>query len=380
MDIVGLALVIISFTCGAISVRTAFKIYKTLETGFFQYLLYALVGFTMLPLGYLFQFFITDPAAVQVVTVGTLFFVVFAYISLGCIVAAVEYLKKRPNELKIDLSFLFAGIIIAERFLPAFQETTWNGSYWKMTFKFPLMITFAVFYLYVIVMTIPFLMRIWKHIREGQKFGSDVRRLFLLMIVALAYSAIALMINRGESYSNLDILVHPQGFLLFVSLGTILIYYILKESPTLFFSSTDEIIHLGIVRTKDNQPLVDYSFSKSEKEIQSFLVTGVQSTLKTIFQEAIQSGEELKQIRTGRDIVTIAIGRNVTGFIIAIRDIEVLGPLLVHTLSEFENKFGHEILARNSIPEFDESVESIFHFAIHDSQNPKQKKEERLWF
>lgn len=370
MDIVGVVLVIISTLTSLIAARTSYDTFRTFGTTFYRYLTIALCCFTLMPLGYIFPLLLPGPENQIIVLVGMISLNAWAYGGLACIVGGVEYLKDRPNTLIIDIAFLLAGLVVAGRFLPSYQEIIWNGESWEIIFKQPLMILFGLFYTFIAVSVLPFLLLLWYRIKTSGSFDFRTRALYLGTVVSVIYSAIVLVVNRGESVAS-SIFLHSQAYLIFSILGTIFFRSLLLASPTIFFATRDDLLYLGIVRTRDNEALVSYRFPRQDKEILSYLVTGVHSTLNTILQEAIQSTEDLNQIRIGRDVITVAKGRRITGFIISDREIEILNPLLNFTLELFERKYGHEVLARHSFPEFEHEVSDIFQFAIQSKITPR---------
>ncbi|MFW9919308.1 MAG: hypothetical protein ACFFED_06900, partial [Candidatus Thorarchaeota archaeon] len=295
MDIIGVSLVVLSTLTSLLAARTSYEMFQRFGTTFYRYLTIALFCFTLMPLGYLFPLFILDPDQKLAVVVGTLSLNVWAYGGLSCLVAGVENLKDRPNTFVVDVSFILAGLVVAGQFLPTYQEFIWNGQTWEITFKLPLLILFEIFYAYIAIAILPFLLLLWYRVKRGGSFGYKTRILYLGTIVSVIYSAIVLIINRGEFSIN-SLFLHSQSYLAFAILGTIFLRFLLKTSPTIFFSTTEDLLYLGVVRTRDNESLLSFRFPRQDREVLSYLVTGVHSTLDSILREAIQSSEELKNI------------------------------------------------------------------------------------
>ncbi len=370
MDTVGVILVVLCTLASFFAARTAFEMFQRFGTSFYRYLTIALCCFTLMPLGYLFPLLILDPNRNVEVLVGSLSLNIWAYGGLSCLVAAVENLKEKPNTFVIDISFILAGLVVAGRFLPTYQQLVWNGQDWEIIFGMPMILLLGAYFIYVTLSILPFLLLLWYRIKRGGSFGYKERMLYLGTILCVIYAGILMLVNHSQFTSQVPFL-HHLSYLAFIMCGTLLLRTLLRRSPTIFFSTTEDLLYLGIVRSRDNESILGYRFPRQDREILSYLVTGVHSTLNTILQEAIQSSEELKHIRMGHDVITVVKGKRVTGFVISDREIDIINPLLVFTLDLFENKYGHEILARHDFPEFKAEIEQIFQFALQSREVPR---------
>ncbi|TFG14862.1 hypothetical protein EU537_02670 [Candidatus Thorarchaeota archaeon] len=364
INLIGLILVLLGTSICVSAVIIAFNQWKRLGADLYKQLSIAFVFLSLMCIGYMFAALYNASVYQDMVLRWQIFFASFGLAFLGFMVRAFEYLKKKPEESRVNSVFILAGAVIATRFLPGQYDVVWIQNGWEQHYGMGLIVLSILLYAVTIAYTIPVFYRAWSRIKQTNRYRMWVRSLFALLFLSAALVGAYLIASRVFHWVP-DIFTSISYFLFAPFIGIVvgLTNKLLISYPTIFFVSTHDLIELQIISKDSNEMTYRFSFDEHSAKERS-LVPGAHHTIRQVFRQLLDTSEELESIRVQEGEVLVYEGEQTTGLLYTIRGSQLFKNLLKLTAEKFENDYDPSSFSEAHADDFEMYLRDVFQFAL----------------
>jgi len=366
VDITGVGLVTIALLLSFYATKISFDLFKDLNTHFFQYGTYAYASLSIMISGYYFPAVFSSIDYQQSVTTAQLILASFGILALAFMVHAIEYVKRSPNESIINTAFILAGGVAASRFIPGQYLVQWTGSGWQQHYGISVIGLSTLLFIFLCVVLGPVILNVIRRIREADSYKREGSLLLLGFVALLLVYGVYMIISISLGIQILPSSINYYLFMLLIAGFTVMIARLLLLYPTLFFSASYDIFELQLVSKTTNDVVYRYLFH-SDDIVQDLMgIPIAQTSIKQVFNEALEKPGNVKSIRVKDIEVLVAEGERLYGMLLTHRGSTLYYRLLVKSVELYESEFSNN--GDQNISEFSNIIGIYFQFAIHRKQ------------
>ncbi|MGY5853040.1 MAG: hypothetical protein RTU92_05690 [Candidatus Thorarchaeota archaeon] len=361
IDVVGLILVGTTLLVCMYTTSLIYNNYRRLGTEFFKYAALATSSLCFMLSAYFFPVLFNSEIYHDIVWNGQIFLASFGMLAIAFLVHGLEYVKKTPNDSIINGGYLIAGAVAVSRYLPDEYELLWDGVGWVQQYGLVVVLLSAAFFLYVMVVCFPVVLRVWFRIRTNPRYKRYTQSLFIGFAISLALYGF-LMITGGWLFSNSIILMRSHFILMtFILLALLAIVELMKSNPTVFFASSHDIMELQFISRSSGEVIYFYNFENDRNDESPMNLSGARETIQLVFEQALPISSEIRSIIVEDTEVLSSEGQNTVALLVTKKGTLLLYNLLKLVQLEFENSVEH------TKTEFHDIVTGYFQFALPDA-------------
>ncbi|MGY5876664.1 MAG: hypothetical protein RTU30_13030 [Candidatus Thorarchaeota archaeon] len=358
VDVVGLILVGTTLLVCMYTTAIIHSNYRRLGTEFFKYAMFATSCLCFMLSAYFFPVIFNAEIYHDLVWTGQIYLASFGMLAIAFLVHGLEDVKKAPNDSIINGGYILAGAVAVSRFLPDEYDLFWDGAGWVQQYGLVLVLISAAFFLYVMIVSFPVILRVSFRIRTNQRYKRYTRGLFIGFAVSLALYGI--LVIAGGWLSSDSVLLMRSHFILmaFILLALLAIIELMKSNPTVFFASSHDIVELQFIDRSSGEVIYCFHFDDDRKQKSPRNLSGAHETIQVVFEQALPISGQIRSIIVEDTEVLSSEGQSTVALLVTKKGTLLLYNLLKLIQLEFES------LVEDEGQEFDDIVTGYFQFAL----------------
>ena len=361
IDVLNLSLCFISIIAISICLLAIFQSYKRFRLRPILFYFIAFSFFLLGVLGVIPSTIILDPAEAEIIRLSQAYTFGLTFIGLFFLFLGIHCAKGSLLSVKTNvMSFIVGGTILGY-LNPDFYHLTYNVT-WETHYHpvFFLLISCGVLIIMVELISYVLLMR-----KIGTGGFKNYETLYFIGWLVLATGS-----GGSFLWSRIFNTVLPNLYLIFFSLGVLIISVVIFYSPASLIASPLKVFNITFSDPESGIPYLSFDFRKGEMQIEPVLFSGVVTGMSLALKDAVKGKRYLKSIDGIDRKILLERGLQAQGILTVEDETDLFRRILKRLLILFEMDF-YPVLNKGKVgfnshlySKFIPTLEKYFAFAL----------------